>query len=82
MSFLLYEGESDTWTLAKLECEPTYQISVLEKGRGKIVKQSSSGLIYQLKVQIDSQSINSLTLGVKNFQSDAQEGALKIQENA
>ena len=47
-----------------------------------MVKQTSSGLIYQLKVQIDSQSINSLTLGVKNFQSDAQEDALKLQESA
>jgi hypothetical protein len=55
---------------------------VVEKGRGKMVKQSSSGLIYQLKVQGDSESINSLTLGVKNFQSEAQEDALKIQESA
>ena len=55
---------------------------MVEKGRGKMVKQSSSGLIYQLKVQGDSESINSLTLGVKNFQSEAQEDALKIQESA
>jgi hypothetical protein len=31
-----------------------------------MVKQSSSGLIYQLHVQRDSQSINSLTLGMMN----------------
>jgi hypothetical protein len=54
----------------------------VEKGKSKMVKQSSSGLIYQLHVQRDFQSINSLTLGVKNFQSDAQEHALKIQKGA
>lgn len=82
MSFLLREGESDTWAIAKLECEPNYQISLVEEGTGKMVKQSSSGLIYQLQLRGDSHSIKSLTLGVKNFKSDAQRDAEKMQAAA